>query len=266
MQITLCEDDGIFFQGVPRNVVIVVKFNDGKTIRIPYPADKFISSLYEDLKNIAPIVIGDDQIHTEMQAAMVEAIPMIQNKVNVVLKPLMENHKKDTSNVIEKEDIVTLIKLDEGRDPNATCDLQLGHDYRVLSVKSTQIGDESGGTRVIVHSYEVVDDNSKRPERTMVLPHEIVLKSKRQSPIIKKELSVSEILPCSHCQQLNDLVLDGTAFKGTCVACNNDIVIERVIRKCLTPKCANDVSCFDVGGKYSGKCNKCMVIAEVPYA
>ena len=56
MQITLCEDDSLFFDGIPQNVVIVVKFDDGKTRRFPYSAEKSISALYQDLKSIIPQV------------------------------------------------------------------------------------------------------------------------------------------------------------------------------------------------------------------
>ncbi len=51
MQIQLCEDDGIFHDGVPTMVVLLVKFDDGKVKRIPYPAEKSISALYQDLNS-----------------------------------------------------------------------------------------------------------------------------------------------------------------------------------------------------------------------
>lgn len=272
MQITLCEDDGIFFDGVPRNVIILVKFDDGKQKRLPYPADKSISALYEDLNAIAPKV-ADQPLMTlpdRMEEAVDESFSPKPKRPTLPPPPAEHTYKQpatvDKSNVIEKEDIVTLIRLDEGRSKDATCDLVVGSDYRVICVISTGVtlpGDNN--ITKIAQGYDVVNDKSQRPERTRVFPHEVVLKSKRQSPIIKKELTVSEILDCPLCATQNDLVLEGNAFKGVCVHCRADINIERIIKKCLTDKCGNDVSCLDVGGLYKGKCNKCLSELEVPY-
>ena len=56
MNITLCEDDSLFHGGTPQLVVLVVKFDNGNTTRIPYEACKTIASLYQDLYAIAPQV------------------------------------------------------------------------------------------------------------------------------------------------------------------------------------------------------------------
>lgn len=265
MQITLCEDDGIFFEGVPKNVIIMVKFDDGKQIRLPYPADKSISALYEDLSAIASKVTTSS---VSQSMPVLERIqPAVMERVGKVATDILSKSTSDKSNVIEKEDIVTVTQLDPGRDKDATCDLVVGQEYRVISVISTSVTlPGQNELTKIPQGYDVVNDKGARPERTRVFPHEVQLTRKRTSPIIAKELNVSEILKCPICTVENDLVLDGTAFKGVCVSCKTDINIERIIRKCLTEKCGNPVSCLDVGGCYEGKCNKCLAQLEVPYA
>ncbi len=105
-----------------------------------------------------------------------------------------------------------------------------------------------------------------------VFPDEVVLKSKRLSEIVPVVHKIEEILPCPSCQINNPLTLDGDEFKGTCQACNMDITITRIIKKCGTKGCkdalgnASQVSCFDVGGKYEGVCGQCNSKIEVPYA
>lgn len=262
MQITLCEDDGIFFDGVPRNVILLVKFDDGKQIRVPYSAEKSISAMYEDLNRIAPQAVNQEVVVS--QAAL-----DIMN-VNFKYKPLPVTiqalqPKEDKSGVIEKEDIVTLIKL-ESRGEGASCDLMVGHEYRVISIIGSGVT-LPGSDKItqIVHGYDVVNDNGDRPERTRVFPHEVALKRKRVPPPPMVKPLTEEILYCPMCAAANALILEGSAFKGICIGCQNDISIERVIKKCKTDKCGNDVSCFDVGGKYEGKCNKCKSHLEVAY-
>ena len=139
----------------------------------------------------------------------------------------------------------------------------VGMDYRVIQA----IGQFHPVTQQrLVEGYDVIDDTAAMPERMRVFPDEVVLKRKRLSAIIPKTTFIEEILPCPSCQVANVLVLDGSDFKGKCEACGVDITIARVIRKCLTTKCDQEVSCFDVGGKYAGTCGKCKAKIEVPYA
>lgn len=270
MQITLCEDDGIFHDGTPTMVVLVVKFDDGKQKRIPYAAGRTISALYQDLNNIAPKLSESVQTWVdlvEQEDPKVDKMALSAKEMIKSLEPKRMMPATDKSNIIEKEDIVTLIRLDEGRNKEASCDLVVGHEYRVISVIATVVtlpGEDK--TTRMVQGYDVVNDQGARPERTRVYPSEVTLKSKRISPIIKKELVISEIIPCPHCNVPNALALEGSAYKGVCTDCNLDIEISRIIKRCQTKDCANDVSCVDVGGKYQGKCTKCQANIEVPYA
>lgn len=269
MQIMLCEDDSMFHNGVPTLVVLLVKFDDGKQKRIPYPADRTIAALYQDLVSIAPQVAQDAQQSTFFSEEDI-AVRELKTLIPEVKLKVAANHINATlvnSSIIEKEDIVTLVRLDENRDKRASCDLVIGQEYRVISVISTGVT-MPGQDQItkIAQGYDVVNDKGDRPERTRVFPHEVALLRKRTSPVINKELIMSEILDCPHCTASNALGLNGSAFEGVCDQCREPIHIERIIKKCLSDKCSNDVSCFDVGGKYAGKCNRCCAVLEVPYA
>lgn len=271
MQIQLCEDDGMFHGGIPQIVVLVVTFDDGKTKRIPYPADKSISALYQDLQAIAPQVAQAPQafIAQEIIPAVVPPSEPTKDKVpNEKRAPSGPAVNLDKANVIEKEDIVTLVKLNP-RDTvyNGTVSpLIIGMDYRVLTVMGPTIPTPDGkGIRRVVQGYEIIDDHAPTPERMIVTPDEVVLRSKRLSQIVAKVTAVEEILNCPSCQAPNVLVLEGSEFIGTCEKCETPITIARIISKCQTAKCGQEVSCFDVGGKYQGKCGKCKSLIEVPY-
>ncbi len=272
MQITLCEDNSLFHDGVPTLVVLVVKFDDGKQKRIPYQADKTISELYKDLALIAPKVSNDAMItpllHDVIEDIKKEITPeKFSEKISNMSESLDKMVRENKSNTIEKEDIVTLTMLDPGRNKDATCNLIVGQELRVISVISTGVtlpGQDE--ITKIVQGYDVVNDKGDRPERTRVYPNEVTLLRKRTAPVIAKNNVVSEILNCPSCNAPNALGLDGDTYKGECTDCHNDIAITRIIKKCQTANCGKDVSCFDVGGKYQGKCNQCQSTIEVPYA
>lgn len=279
MQIQLCEDDGDFHGGTPQLVVLVVKFDDGKTKRIPYPAEKSIAALYQDLRAIAPQV-GDQKVDiTSYAEAKGQAgVNTIKETFKAAYEPPSPNKtpltKTDKSNVIEKEDIVTMVKLNE-RDTvysGMQSPLMVGMDYRVIEIFGKH--HPVTGNRM-VNGYDVIDDTAATPERMRVFPDEIVLKSKRVLLGVEKTSAVEEILPCPACQFNNSLQLEGSDFKGVCQSCGVDIVIGRITTTCQTPACKKDasgrnietkVSCFDVGDKYEGTCGKCRSTIEVPYA
>jgi hypothetical protein len=269
--IQLCEDDGLFHEGgAPTMVVVLVKFDDGKVKRFPYPADKPIAALYQDIRAIEPKIAELPQFtasHPLQEGDVLQDLTAGgQGKVIVKAPVVAPAPKDDRSKIIEKEDIVTLVKLNE-RDTKfsgTVSPLILGMDYRVVQ----RYGMFHPVTqKYLAESYDVVDDEAPGGlERMRVFPDEVVLKIKRLSEIVPKVFSVEEILPCPSCQAKNSLTLEGDEFKGTCEICKQDIVIARIIKKCMTSKCGNDVSCFDVGGKYEGKCGKCGSQIEVPYA
>ena len=269
MQISLQEDNAILCGGMPTLVVVVVKFDNGNTKRIPWEAEKTIASLYQDLYAIAPQVVEAPQMN--LVESIEEVVPMPES-IKILKKDLesrrMMPSKEDKSNTIEKEDIVTLIKLNPREFQSGTVSpLIVGMDYRVLKVIGPTIPTPDGkGIKKIIQGFEVIDDSAPTPERMVVTPDEVQLKSKRLSQVIKKVQVVEEMLPCPDCRTLNALTLVGTDFKGTCEACGKDIDIGRVIKKCPSIGCGQEVSCFDVGGKYEGLCGKCKAKIEVAYA
>ena len=277
MQIQLCEDDGDFHDaGIPQLVVLVVKFDNGKTKRIPYPAEKTIASLYQDLKSIAPqyeykpsedLVFHEVATPINLEPAVVAPKEPTKDKVPSEQRATRAP-AEDLSNVICKEDIITLIKLNPREFQSGTVSpLIVGMDYRVLKVIGPTIPTPDGkGIKKIIQGFDVIDDTAPTPERMVVTPDEVQLKSKRLSQVIKKTQAVEEMLPCPDCRTLNALTLVGTDFKGTCEACGVDIDIGRVIKKCPSVGCGQEVSCFDVGGKYEGLCGKCKAKIEVAYA
>lgn len=273
MQIQLCEDDGDFHGGTPQLVVLVVKFDDGKTKRIPYPAEKSIAALYQDLRAIAPQV--EDQrvdLMSYAEAKGIATAKTVADNIALSITPPVFNKpplvKVDKSNEIEKEDIVTLIKLNP-RDlqfSGMNSPLLIGMDYRVIEIFGPRIS-INGILKQMPNSYDVIDDHAATPERMRVFPDEIVLKSKRVLQGIEKVSAIEEILPCPACQKNNSLRLEGTDFKGSCDECGVDISIGRITTTCKNTSCKdNKVSCFDVGGRYEGNCNKCRSSIEVPYA
>jgi hypothetical protein len=268
MQISIQEDNGIFFGGTPTLVVLVVKFDDGKVKRIPYEADKTIASMFQDLNAIAPQVAESPQVNIEEEKPLTPLAKQFHEVREKLVQDMDKRVKEDKSNTIEKEDIVTLIKLNPREFQSGTVSpLIVGMDYRVLKVIGPTIPTPDGkGIKKIIQGFEVIDDSAPTPERMVVTPDEVQLKSKRLSQVIKKTQVVEEMLPCPYCRTLNALTLVGTDFKGTCEACGKDIDIGRVIKKCPSVGCGQEVSCFDVGGKYEGLCGKCKAKIEVAYA
>ena len=267
MQISLQEDDSMFHGGTPQLVVLVVKFDNGNTKRIPYEACKTIASLYQDLYAIAPQVAESAPEVIEDLVVTMGLAGKPQEHVATFTNRPQPKVQEDKSNVIEKEDIVTLIKLNPREFQSGTVSpLIVGMDYRVLKVIGPTIPTPDGkGIKKIIQGFEVIDDSAPTPERMVVTPDEVQLKSKRLSQVIKKTQAVEEMLPCPDCRTLNALTLVGTDFKGTCEACGKDIDIGRVIKKCPSVGCGQEVSCFDVGGKYEGLCGKCKAKIEVAY-
>ena len=295
MQIQLCEDDGDFHEGgVPQLVVLVVTYDDGKKKRIPYPAEKSIAALYQDLRAIAPKVAVEycpavetndlEEIKVVSQSQVKSLSEGLQNankapstaspEDNLVSRTAIALREKyDNSLIIEKEDIVTLVKLNP-RDihfSGTISPLVVGMDYRVLAVMGPKIPTPDGkGIKQIIHGFEVIDDNAPTPERMIVTPDEVQLKRKRILIGIEKTSVIEEMLPCPNCGILNSLALDNEKFVGVCkgfgkvIGCGQSIAIKRVISSCNA--CKVSVSCFDNGTKFEGHCPKCKAVIEVPNA
>lgn len=209
MTISLCEDDGIFFGGKPRNVVLSIVFDDGRKLRVPYSADKSISEMYEDLGKInenKKIVIKN--IFSDYAVAIADSsIRTIENKVTESLA--------NKNNTIEKEDIVKCIKV-EDRGKGATVDIVVGGEYRVIKITK-----QNG----MITSYDVVDDTADTRRRIYVMPHEVEFLRKRVAPVFKEIGSPEEIFPCGICKKpIACVKSDDGMFRGVCEDCNKEIM------------------------------------------
>lgn len=257
MQITLGEDDAILNNGIPKNVVLMVTFDDGKQIRIPYGAEKTIVEMYKQLTTLQPISKAAQNIqpidHLIPKFIPVETVVASENKILI-----------DKSNIIEREDIVTLVKVLPRGEGESVEHLILGQEYRVIKIYSSGVAGLPGteGIQKVVHGYDIVNDKSPRPERIRVFPSEVAFCRKRKSPIPKVVGVIEEILACPNCKEMNACALDGDIYKGTCAQCKSPYQIERIIEKCPKSTCGNDVALFQTGDTYRGKCNKCGTIVE----
>lgn len=261
MQITLGEDDSIFNAGVPKTVVISVVFDDGRKLRVPYDAGKTIADLYKQLSAVSAI----KTVLPTMAAPIEEIAPAATGQPAAPRIPT-PTPTVDKSNVIEREDIVTLVKALPRGEGETTDHLIIGHEYRVLSVHSSGVTLPGTSTITkIVHSYDIINDTAPRPERIRVHPSEVQLLRKRKPPVPKVAGKIEEILACPNCQALNACYLEDQVFKGQCTSCKGDYVIERVIEKCPTDKCGNDVSLFLYNNVFQGKCNKCQCLLEAEH-
>ena len=101
MRIELNEDDGVFFGGTPKNIVVTVTMDDGKKVKFPYSASKSMASLYKDIRKFcpqAPAVTIDDE----------PQFPFVKRDISQDKHLVISDPKK-----IEREDIVSCIHLEK---------------------------------------------------------------------------------------------------------------------------------------------------------
>lgn len=206
MRIELCEDNGVLNGGKPTLVIVLI---DGKQ-RIPYPADKTIQQLYEDVGKI-PLVLNNEIIQPlnlypgGLDYSRGEPKEPFEGKE---LKPGVV-HQNPWS--IEREDIVRCIKAYEREGNN---DLKVGDQYRVIDIK------KYNGR---VEYYEVLDDNAPAKYRIKVAPEEIEL-LRKAPPKEPKNNNYKDIIKRCSCGTENALVLIGDRYEGLCTKCQCSLI------------------------------------------
>ena len=246
MNITLGEDDALLFGGVPRTVVVTVSLDDGDKLRFPYSANKSINSLYKAINNVLP---------TGKHISVV--VPVSHELEPTPTEQIIPEKK---SNSIEREDIVTCVKL-EDRGEGASVDFHVGGEYRVLSVHAKTLSLGNGKKQHIIDGYDIIDDNAPVPMRFFVMAHEVVLARKGNVVRHKSKKEFEEILKCPKCEEQVSCVLRENKFCGHCDKCG-DFSISRIIHLC---KCGAENSLFLYNGKFQGTCSKCKIPIEVQY-
>lgn len=199
MTITIGEDNGFLFGGIPSLVVVAVTFDDGRVVRFPYPADKPINALYADLaklNNDNPM-LPDDMEFPESK---------LRKTLGVDDVPPANPTK------IEKGDIVRCVFLENRNDhagAPATIDLSVGGIYRVH--------------KCVPQGYQVIDDNAPMKFIMFLARHEVELVEKGK-PIEKKVLFIEREFNCPKCNLMIYCELHNGFFIGKC-DCGQDIKI-----------------------------------------
>lgn len=209
MKIEIGEDNGFLFGGVPSLVVVSVLFDDGRCVRFPYPADKPINALYDDLKKVTP---------KDIPALPIDKIVATARFIEAA-KNLMPDvvHETSKSNGIETGDFVSCVKV-EDRGQGATVDLHIGGEYRVLKVNAKDV-DTGDQVHHIVDGYDVIDDKAPVPVRMFVFAHEVVFVRKGNPKTKKGPMLFEEITDCPSCgDKVAAVVIDGE-LRGKCDKC-----------------------------------------------
>ncbi len=222
MKIELCEDNGFLNDGKPTLVVLVI---DG-VHRIPYEATKTIQELYEDVAKM-PLVLDPDKVTLPLDITPVSVqIPpenIIKTSDHTDFSKLSQEPNGKLillTDEIEKEDIVKCVKV-HPRLEGADVDLEVGGEYRVLSIKKE---------RGQVMSYDLMNDNSKTQFRITCTPDEVELLRKRKiktNPV--KTDYKQEIMKCAVCHTENALELVGDKYVGECTKCKAKLIMPRPV-------------------------------------
>lgn len=197
MRIELCEDNGVLNGGKPTLVIVLI---DGKT-RVPYPADKTIQQLYEDVYRMLP------------------TIPFKQPEIPQISTPTPIMNTSIGSIEIEREDMVKCVKVikrEIGMDLNNTP--KMGGIYRVLDIH------KAGGE---VIGYDVLDDVANNKIRMPVFKDEVALHQKFVKPAPRIEvLSVTKLCACGEISAI-PLNEEGSMYIGPCSKCSAQLVEKR---------------------------------------
>lgn len=194
MTITISEDNGFLFGGVPSLVVVTVTFDNGKQMRFPYTAEKAISALYEDLSRLNTDAVPDKPLAEIVTLAPFMAVP----------EPKKEPLAVNKSSEIEKGDIVECIHLENRNDhagSKATEDIVVGGKYRV--------------TKVLPGGYECLDDTAPLQFKLFLMRHEVKLFAKGKAQE-KKKVFLEEGIHCHKCSEIVYCGLHDGFYVGKC--------------------------------------------------
>ncbi len=163
---------------IPGPELVIVKFN-GKDI--PYPADRTIAQLFEDLKAGGVQPDGKSGIVARQDSPPANSI-------------------KNTT--IEKRDLVTCLEDSIPSDGNPQ-ELFKGRVYMVLDVIE-------GGK-----FFEIIDQNSET-KRRILIPSEKVWLFQKSGPMEQKVQNVERLAPCRNCSEETVYIKAGDEFIGEC--------------------------------------------------
>lgn len=247
MEIRICEDNGCMCaDGKPSLVVLVVMFDNGNQVRVPYEAGKTIADLYFDIKKLdkqgAGTALGGENITTllpiDIKKEQQHRKEMVYPGVTMS-EPEAKPLAVDQSLTIQREDLVKVVNVlprfkdqtgNELMDPG----IEAGGIYRVMKINKAVIVDPSTQELVdCVNNYEIINDKSATPVRLIAYPGEVVLHQKRKGKI-SKVTRMEEIVKCE-CGFDNSLFLNNKTnkYEGVCSnpECGQSLVADRPKKK-----------------------------------
>jgi len=213
MKIELCEDNGFLSaDGKPTLVVLVVTSESGKVIRVPYSANKRISDLYKEIRQIKiteDIKMIEDFVNKEDSA---ECVGCVGTNICVIPEEPVKAPQAENHNVIEREDIVKCVKFNHSDGADPIFNLLKGQEYRVINIIK-----EKGA----IVCYEVLDDKANSLIRMPAFPDEIELVRKAVRGAPRKQ--VFEITKRCVCGETVALMLEGDKYVGKCEKCREEL-------------------------------------------
>lgn len=216
MKIQLCEDNALISpDGKPSLVVLVVTFEGGQQVRVPYEATKTIQDLYVDAAKMVPVKPAEGI--TGVSAAASFTPDNTQTEIDGILSALEKDSPPtpDMSQTIQTGDQVKCVDVLPRDDGN---ELNNGDICTVMAVK------KHNGQ---VLGYEVINEQASFRMRQTVYPKEVVLHSKKP-PSKKIDPGFEVTSKCKNCKEINALGLsaDGKQYAGTC-SCGELLIEER---------------------------------------
>lgn len=225
MRIEICEDNGLMFDdGRPTLVVLLITTDDGKTVRLPYQAERTIQQVYEDVRKIKNPVIGVGPTIPLSFGPLHPRPPVYREKDPIFELPGDDEDTMDDDEntkplrvpipgVIQPEDIIECTGVGIEVDSNPNGELKVGRHYRVVGIN---------GTLRNVNFYEVVDDSADFKIRVNLPPNYCKL-IKKFTPLPKTKVFKEMTIPCDSCNKMNLLRSETNVYKGRCRNCGEAI-------------------------------------------
>jgi len=182
--IELAETDSFIHEdGKARLVNVIIRLENKKVFRFPYPAGNEISSLYREAERL----IAGERGMTPV--ADVPSLGTIAYEIRRETDIKLDKQILDAafSNEIERRDIVRFIGLPDSVDKSLTSlseELEVGKEYRVLAITKQNN---------IVTSYDIQDDDSPNKIRLTVPVFTVKLVRKAEK-ILPKSFPGFELL------------------------------------------------------------------------
>ena len=174
--------------------LVIVRFNQKE---IPYPADRTLTQLIEDLAGVQP-------------GPRIEGQPGTTPRRDPLPLPT-ETNREVYASVIQRRDLVTCLEDVPGQDGNPQ-ELFKGKVYTVLDIHK-----QNGQ----ITAFDIIDTEGDSPRRIPVFPSMIALKEKAGPPAEKIQ-KFSIVRKCEKCKQ--DIALEketgSDLYAGICEVCH----------------------------------------------